>query len=543
MKKNSKVFGVLQRVGKSFMLPIALLPVAGLFLGLGSSFTNQTTIEHYHLAGILGESTILYNILIILKDCGSVIFENLPLLFAVGVAIGMAKKEKAVAALSSIVGFLVMHSTVHALLDITGKLADGIMPQGALKETLGIMSMDVGVFGGIIVGLIVSVLHNRFYDIKLPKVIAFFGGTRFVPIITAVTFIGVGVLMFFIWQYVQNGIMSLAELINSSGYFGTLLFGLIKRSLIPFGLHHVFYTPFWQTSLGGTMEVAGQMVSGAQNIFFAQLADPSVTHFSVEATKYFTGEYVFMMFGLSGAALAMYTCANPEKKKIIAGLLIPAALTSFLTGITEPIEFTFLFVAPLLYVVQVVLAGISYPLMQFLNCTIGCTFSCGFIDFTLFGLLQGNEKTGWIWVPIIGVIYFALYFIIFRFLILKFNFKTPGREDDEETKLFTKEDYMKKKKKDKDADSSDNYTNSKIIIEALGGNDNIADLDACATRLRITLKDPSLFNESLLKKTGTVGIIVKGDGVQAVYGPQVNVVKSNLDDYLSTIEDEKEEKN
>ncbi|MDE5852916.1 MAG: PTS transporter subunit EIIC, partial [Oscillospiraceae bacterium] len=514
------------------MLPIALLPVAGLFLGLGSSFTNQTTIEHYNLSGIIGEGTILYNILIILKDCGSVIFENLPLLFAVGVAIGMAKKEKAVAALSSIVGFLVMHSAVHALLDITGKLSDGVMPQGALKETLGIMSMDMGVFGGIIVGLIVSVLHNRFYDIKLPKVIAFFGGTRFVPIITAVTFIVVGALMFFIWQYVQNEIMSLAELINSSGYFGTLLFGLVKRSLIPFGLHHVFYTPFWQTSLGGTMEVAGQMVSGAQNIFFAQLADPSVNHFSVEATKYFTGEYVFMMFGLSGAALAMYTCAKPEKKKIIAGLLIPAALTSFLTGITEPIEFTFLFVAPLLYVVQVVLAGISYPLMQFLNCTIGCTFSCGFIDFTLFGLLQGNEKTGWIWVPIIGVIYFALYFIIFRFLILKFNFKTPGREDDEETKLFTKEDYMKKKQKDKDTDSSDNYSNSKIIIEALGGNDNIADLDACATRLRITLKDPSLFNESLLKKTGTVGIIVKGDGVQAVYGPQVNVVKSNLDDYL-----------
>ena len=359
---KDKIFGVLQRIGRSFMLPIAILPVAGLLLGIGSSLTNATTIETYNLTGILGEGTILNALFTIMTKAGNAIFDNLPIIFAVGVAIGMAKKEKEVAALSAMIAFLVMNVTINALLQIDGTvLADGTISEDVLSGTvasvLGIQTLQMGVFGGIIVGLGVAALHNKYYKITLPNALSFFGGSRFVPIISTLVYVGVGILLFFVWPFVQNGIYALGGLVTGTGYFGTLIFGIIKRALIPFGLHHVFYLPFWQTAVGGTMEVAGQLVQGGQNIFFAQLADPSTVHFSADATRYFSGEFIFMIFGLPGAALAMYHCAKPEKKKQAGGLLLSAALTCMLTGITEPLEFSFLFVAPLLFGVQVVLAG------------------------------------------------------------------------------------------------------------------------------------------------------------------------------------------
>ena len=547
---KDKAFSVLQRVGRSFMLPIAILPVAGLLLGIGSSFTNATTIETYGLSGILGEGTILHALLVIMSKVGGAVFDNLPLIFAVGVAIGMAKKEKEVAALSAVIAFLVMHIAVNAMLVLNGQiLADGTISEDVLEGTIasasGIQSLQMGVFGGVIVGLGVAALHNKFYKIQLPNALSFFGGTRFVPIISTLVYMFVGILMYFLWPPVQNGIYALGGLVTNSGYAGTLIFGLIKRALIPFGLHHVFYMPFWQTALGGTMDVAGQTVQGAQNIFFAQLADAAnVTHFSAEATRFFSGEFIFMIFGLPGAALAMYQCAKPEKKKAAGGLLLSASLTCIATGITEPIEFSFLFVAPLLFVVQVILAGSAYMIAHMLNIAVGLTFSGGFLDLFLFGILQGNAKTSWLLIIPVGIVYFLLYYFIFKFLIKKLDLKTPGREDDDtETKLYTKADVNARRESKKGAVTEENDSVSEAITRGLGGKKNISDIDCCATRLRCTVVDTSLVNDGVLKATGASGVVHKGNGVQIIYGPNVTVVKSNLEDYLATAPDTLAEEN
>ena len=541
---KDKIFSVLQRVGRSFMLPIAILPVAGLLLGIGSSFTNATTIETYHLTSILGEGTILNALLMIMNKVGSAVFDNLPLIFAVGVAIGMAKKEKEVSALSAVIAYFVMNTAINAMLTITGQILDnGEIAESVLEGTItsvcGIQSLQMGVFGGIIVGLGVAALHNKFYRIQLPNALSFFGGTRFVPIISTIVYMFVGILLYFVWPVVQNGIYALGGLVTGSGYVGTLIFGLIKRALIPFGLHHVFYMPFWQTAVGGTMEVAGQMVQGGQNIFFAQLADSAnIAHFSADATRYFSGEFIFMIFGLPGAALAMYQCAKPEKKKAAGGLLLSAALACMATGITEPLEFSFLFVAPALFAVQVVLAGIAYMIAHILNIAVGLTFSGGLLDFFLFGILQGNAKTSWMRVIPVGIIYFFLYYFIFKFMIKKFNFKTPGREDDDtETKLYTKADVNARREAGQAGAAASEDAVSEAITRGLGGKKNISDVDCCATRLRCTVKDASRVNDGILKATGASGVVHKGQGVQVIYGPNVTVIKSNLEDYLETAPD------
>ena len=543
---KDKIFGVLQRVGRSFMLPIAILPVAGLLLGIGSSFTNATTIETYGLEAILGEGTVLNALLTIMSSAGNIIFDNLPIIFAVGVAIGMAKKEKEVAALAAMIAFFVMNATINGMLNVMGDiLADGSLAPDVLSGTVvsvcGIQTLQMGVFGGIIVGLGVAALHNKFYKIQLPNALSFFGGSRFVPIIATITYVGVGILMYFIWPVVQNGIYALGGLVTGTGYIGTLIFGIIKRALIPFGLHHVFYLPFWQTAVGGTMEVAGKIVEGGQNIFFAQLADPTTIHFSADATRYFSGEFIFMIFGLPGAALAMYRCAKPEKKKQAGGLLLSAALACMLTGITEPLEFSFLFVAPILFIVQVVLAGAAYMIAHILNIAVGLTFSGGLLDLFLFGILQGNEKTSWLLIIPVGIIYFILYYVIFTVLIKKLDLKTPGREDDDaETKLFTKADYKAKQSGAAGAGAAAAAGDEKsvLITQGLGGKKNISDVDCCATRLRCTVVKPELVNEAVLKATSPSGIIRKGQGIQIIYGPSVAVVKSNLEDYLETAPNE-----
>ncbi len=527
---KEKIFGVLQRVGRSFMLPIALLPVAGLLLGIGSSFTNPTTLETYKLTGIIYEGGFIYTLLDIMSKTGSVIFDNLALLFAMGVAIGMAKKEKEVAALSGAIGYLVMNTAISALISASGGVE--AMAANSTASVLGITTLQMGVFGGIIVGLGVAALHNKFYKIQLPQVLSFFGGTRFVPIITSIVYLIVGIIMFYLWPVVQYGIAQLGQLVLKSGYAGTWIYGILERALIPFGLHHVFYMPFWQTELGGGMLIDGVLVQGAQNIFFAELASKATTQFSVSATRFMSGKFPFMIFGLPAAAFAMYKAARPEKKKVVSGLLISAALTSMLTGITEPLEFTFLFVAPVMYAVHCVLAGLSYMLMHIFGVGVGMTFSGGIIDLTLFGILQGNAKTNWIWIVIVGLVYAVLYYLIFYFMIKKFNYKTPGREsDEEEPKLYTRAD-MNSKNEEKEGKNKD--TVSALITKGLGGKENISDIDCCATRLRVTVVDAHKVEDSLLKKSGASGIIHKGNGVQVVYGPQVAVVKSHLVDFLES---------
>lgn len=547
---RDKAFGVLQRVGRSFMLPIAILPVAGLLLGIGQSFTNPTMLETYGLERLLGTGTIPNVIFTVMSEAGNIIFANLPIIFALGVAIGMAKREKEVAALAAAVAFFIMHASIGALIILNG--GEQNMLEGATADVVGITSLQMGVFGGIIVGLGTAALHNRFYKTQLPQMLSFFGGTRFVPIISALVYTGVGILMFFVWPVIQRGIYGIGDLVLRSGYLGTWIYGVTERALIPFGLHHVFYLPFWQTGVGGTLEVAGRTVEGAQNIFFAQLADPSVEHFAVSATRFMTGKFPLMIFGLPGAALAMYKTARPEKKKTAAGLLLSAALTSMLTGITEPLEFTFLFVAPLLYVIHCAFAGLAYMLMHLLNVGVGMTFSGGLIDLFLFGILQGNGKTNWFRIVPVGIGYFLVYYLLFAFLIRRLNYMTPGRDEGEETKLYTRKD-VEARKRDAAGDGSGGALPDRLreglkeeerlsmdICLGLGGRGNISDIDCCATRLRCTVNDGDLVDDGLLKSTGASGVIHKGNGVQIIYGPRVTVIKSNMEDYLENVPEELE---
>lgn len=527
---KDKIFGVLQRVGRSFMLPIAILPVAGLFLGIGGSLTNETMLEAYNLMGLLGPGTFANAILQVLNSAGSVVFNNLPIIFAMGVAIGMAKQEKEVAALASAIAFFIMHATIGAMIGAFG--APDLA--GATADVLGMTSLQMGVFGGILVGLGTAALHNRFYKIQLPQVLSFFSGTRFVPIISSAVYLLVGIAMYYIWPTIQIGINALGGFVLASGYAGTWLYGFIERALIPFGLHHVFYIPFWQTAVGGTAVVGGQLVEGAQNIFFAELATPGITHFSVSATRFMTGKFPLMIFGLPGAAFAMYRCAKPENRKAVGGLLLSAALTSMLTGITEPLEFTFLFVAPAMYMVHCVLAGASYMIMHILNVGVGLTFSGGLIDLTLFGIMQGNEKTSWLWIPVVGVAYFLIYYFVFSFMIRKFNYMTPGRDDSSEAKLYTRKDLEARKQAGEVTEAEAANELSAQITQGLGGKDNISDVDCCITRLRCTVKDPAKVDQQLLKASGASGVLCKGQGVQVVYGPRVSVIKSDLEAYLKS---------
>lgn len=541
---KDKIFGILQRVGRSFMLPIAILPVAGLLLGIGSSFTNETMLETYGLMRILGPGTIFAAVFEVMSEAGNVVFSNLPILFAMGVAIGMAKKEKEVAALSAAIAFFIMHASISALITING--GTEAMLAGAVTSVCGITSLQMGVFGGILVGLGVAALHNRFYKIELPQVLSFFGGSRFVPIISALVYTGVGILMFFIWPAIQKGIYTIGDLVLNSGYAGTWVYGFMERLLIPFGLHHVFYLPFWQTAVGGTLEVGGRVVEGAQNIFFAQLADPSVTKYAVSATRFMSGKFPLMIFGLPGAALAMYKTAAPEKRKAAGGLLLSAALTAMITGITEPLEFTFLFVAPALYGIHCILAGFAYMLMHVFEVGVGMTFSGGLIDLTLFGIMQGNAKTNWIWIVIVGIGYFIVYYVLFYYLIRRFDLKTPGRDNNDEVKLYRRSDMDARKHgenareqgsdNDRNTDVFRNHSpqmeTSRLICEGLGGKANISDVDCCATRLRCTVYDAALVKEDVLRASGASGVVKKGYGVQVIYGPKVSVIKSNLEDYL-----------
>ena len=544
-KKSGQIFAAAQQVGKSLFLPIAVLPFAGILQGIGSSFTNPTTIATYGLSGILHQGTVLYGFMLMLANAGNAIFGNLALIFALAVAMGMAKKEKGVAVMSSAIFYIIMLMTINSLLVLDGSIVDGVVAEhvkeGAITSMLGIQTLQMGVFGGIIAGLITAALCNRFYKIQLPSALSFFAGTRFVPIASMACAIVTGAVLYVVWPIIQNGIYALGSLVQASGYFGTFIYGCIERALIPFGLHHIFYLPFWQTGVGGTALIDGVTVMGAQNIFFAELASPNTTKFSIDACRFLTGKYPFMMGGLPGAALAMYVTAKSEKKKEVGSLLFSVALTSFLTGITEPIEFTFLFLAPALFVIHVVFAGLAFMTCHILGICIGTTFSDGLIDLILYGILPGQAKSNWmILIPVI-VIYFLIYFLVFRFFILKWDLKTPGREaEGESAHLVSKEEYRKATGvgvAGGKAAAANFDQKSATILKGVGGTANLVDIDCCATRLRLTLKDSSKVNENLLKSTGASGVVVKGAGIQVIYGPSVTIVKSNFEEFVEQVRD------
>ena len=533
------LFSLLQKVGRAFMLPIAILPMAGIFLGVGGAFTGSTLVETYNLTFLM-PGTPMHAFLTLILQAGLFVFVNLPLLFAVGVAIGLANQNKETAALSAVIGFLLFHTVIGVILSFQGltpenttsaALITGGMNAGEAAgvaalytKELGIFTLQTGVFGGILCGILSSVLTNKYGNKTLPDYLAFFSGNRFVPVVTMIAFIPLAAIFPFVWPPVFKGIVAAGEAFSAMGYVGTFLYGTTMRLLNVFGLHHAIYPLFWYTELGGVMEVGGKMIAGGQKIFFAQLADPTVKHFSAEATRTMTGGFLPMMFGLPAAALAMYRCADLDKKPLVKGILASAAFTSFLTGITEPIEFTFLFVAPPLYLLHALLEGLAYMLMHMLNVAVGITFSRGIIDFTFFGLLQGMAKTSYQWILILGPVYAVVYYNLFKFLILKFNYATPGRLG-AEAKLYTKADY--KTREEGNAGGGDKQIEA--IVEAFGGVDNFENLDACITRLRITVKDESLVaDDARFKELGAKGVFRSGKGIQVIYGTQAETYKNKI---------------
>ncbi|UYG17591.1 PTS transporter subunit EIIC [Brachybacterium huguangmaarense] len=530
-KRLGSPFKTLQKVGKAFMLPIAILPAAGLLLGIGGSLSNPTTVATYPVL----DHPVLQGIFQVLADAGTVVFSNLALLLSIGLCIGLAKRDKGTAALAGIVGYLVMTGTTASMLTLFDPDGDAI---------------DTGIVGALVIGAVAVTLHNRYHNIQLPQVLGFFGGSRFVPIVVSLAAIPLGVLFFLIWPPIQGVLVGAGESIAGLGPFGTFLYGFLLRLSGAVGLHHMIYPMFWYTPLGGTETVAGTSVSGAQNIFFAQLADPNHQGLYTEGTKYFAGRFDTMMFGLPGACLAMYHCIPKGRRAKFAGLFIGVAATSFITGITEPIEYMFLFVAPLLYVLHAFFDGLSFLVADLLQIRIGNTFSGGAIDFTLFGILQGEGKTHWLYVIPVGVVWFVLYYVSFRFLITRFNIKTPGRDADADAAALPAAEAddgaaateaaaagaaggttsrAAATRKGRQAELEQTSTQ---IIEALGGQDNLEDVDACITRLRVSVHDPARVDKARLKELGAIDVFEVAGGVQAVYGGKAVLYKSVINEMI-----------
>lgn len=504
-------FGQLQRVGKALMLPVAILPAAGILLALGNAMHNEQLVS---LAPWLKHEVFVI-LSTIMESAGQVVFDNLPLLFAVGTALGLAGGD-GVAALAALVGYLIMNATtgkvMHISIDQIFSFADGAktlsqankLPQHAL--ILGIPTLQTGVFGGIIMGALAAWCYNKFYNITLPQFLGFFAGKRFVPIVTSLVAIVTGVVLAFVWPPIQEGLNDLSNfLLNKNLVLTTFIFGIIERSLIPFGLHHIFYAPFW-FEFGSYVNQAGEVVRGDQRIWMAQMKD------GVEFTAgaFTTGKYPFMMFGLPAAAYAIYRQARPERKKIVGGLMLSAALTSFLTGITEPLEFSFLFVAPILYVLHVLLAGTSFLVMHLLDVKIGMTFSGGFIDYILYGLLNW-DRTHALYVIPVGIVYAIIYYFLFTFVIKHMNLKTPGREDEV---AETRDTSVERLPFD--------------VLDAMGGKDNVKHLDACITRLRVEVLDKAKVDVNALKELGAAGVLEVGNNMQAIFGPKSDQIKHDM---------------
>jgi glucose PTS system EIICBA or EIICB component len=503
-----KLFGVLQKVGKALMLPVAILPAAGILLAIGNALQNPTLLD---IAPFLNNNGIEM-VASVMENAGSIIFGNLALLFAVGVAIGLAGGE-GVAGLAAIIGFLIMNVTMGTVLGIDVK--DLTEAHKEYTSVLGIPTLSTGVFGGIIVGVIAAYMYNRFFEIELPSYLGFFAGKRFVPIVTAASAVILGLLMILIWPPIQNGLNAFSEnMLGANLTLSAFIFGVIERSLIPFGLHHIFYSPFW-FEFGRYTTDAGQVVKGDQAIFMAQIKDNVQ---NLTAGTFMTGKFPFMMFGLPAAALAIYHEARPERKKIVGGLMASAALTSFLTGITEPLEFSFLFVAPVLFGIHAIFAGLSFMTMQLLNVKIGMTFSGGLIDYILFGLIN-PQTNAWRVIPV-GIVFALIYYFGFRFAIRKFNLKTPGREveteDEEET-----------------TGTAQTGSLAGDILTAMGGQENIAHLDACITRLRVSVNDVKEVDKDRLKKLGAAGVLEVGNNIQAIFGPRSETIKGQMKDIMT----------
>lgn len=601
---KDKASSKLETMGKASIFPISLLPLAGLCLGLGTLFTNAINIKIYSLQNILGKvyfasdtltvtkTTALYEFLIILSKLGNIIFSNLPLLFAIGTAFAFAKYEKPTAALMGGVFFLIMHQTINGLLSTT--IIPGVplvadtpenpyaMLMAGQSVMLGIQSLQMGIFGGIVAGLITAGIHSRYCKMKLYSnmnslsVAEFFKLSKLPVLLTVICAIFTGVVSYIVWPLVQMGVANLGFFIKNTGYVGTFLFGFIERILMPFGLQNVFSLPLMYTKTGGEMIAGGTSIQGFQNMFLHHLTDPATKKFSVNYTRFMTGKYLFMMFGLPAASLAMYNAASKDRKKFIAGLLFSASFVSFLVGFTEPLELLLLFTAPLLYVIHIILAGLSFVAMQIMNVATGVSFSGGLVDYYLFGVLQGQAKTGFTAIIPLGIAYFIIYYLLFRILISKFNLKTLGRENivqyDKEIKVeeiipavdtvrkLTEEEIKAdssltvENKDNENATDESNKTSeensekpeeeiseeknirelekTEAILFALGGKRNIINIDNCSSRLKLEVKNSLFVNDAALKITGALGVIKNRENVEVIYGLATADIKTRLEEFL-----------
>ena len=523
---KQKIKGFFLQLGKSFLLPIALISAAGIFLGISSAFSNPNIVKDIPFLA----NDFIQAILGFTKSITGALFGNLGIFFAISISVGLAKEEKAVSAFSGFVGYLVLHTSINYMLGYRGILAEPVMMREMGQAvTLVIQTLELGVFGGIVVGIVTAYLHNKYYNIKLPDYLGFFGGTRFVPIVITVMFAILGIVVPYIWPYVNKVIQSIGIGIASLGYIGTFIFGFLERLLIPFGLHHILNAMFRFTEVGGSLVVGGQEVFGALNIFLAQLSDPETINFSTEATRFLAqGKIPIMVFGLPAAAYAMYRTAKPENKSKVKGILLAGALATFVTGITEPLEFSFLFVSPILFVIHAFLSGISFMLMHILGVAIGNTQG-GIIDLIVFGVMQPN--TNWIYTILLGLAYTVVYYNVFKVLILKFNLQTPGREEviDINSELEVLEDKI-------EVDANGEASKRAVaIIKYLGGKENIEDLTNCITRLRVVVKDMNKVDKNAFKKyTGAMGVMVVSDkDIQIIYGPSVSQVREEVSFALS----------
>ncbi|MGP6138641.1 PTS transporter subunit EIIC [Jeotgalibaca sp. A127] len=532
---KEKVMNGLQRFSKAMFVPVLILPIAGILIAVGNLFTNAKLIEQFPFMDnpiTTGFGTILSGSLVS-------ILTNLGLIFSVGIALGLANKKKAEAAFTALLGYLVFINAMNRFLILNGTLIDADSLQGTGQTmVLGVQILDMGVFLGIILGIVTAYVHNRFADREFNGALQIYGGSRFVFIILIPVLVILAILFAFIWPFFQTGINQMGQWINQSGNFGLFLYGMLERLLIPTGLHHLVYTPFLYTSLGGVEEVGGQVLEGARNIYFAEIADPNISVLSPSVIWDARG--ISKMFGLIGACLAMYHTAKPENKARAKAILIPAAFTSFVAGVTEPIEFSFMFVSPILFVIHSVLSGLSMVVLNLFN--VRAIGPNGFIDFLLYNVPLGIEKTSWPMYILVGVVFFALYYGIFRALIKLWNLKTIGREDTGEVKLYSKADYQEKVKgvsPDSVATANEIEGNADVIVAALGGKENIKTVENCYTRLRLTLADPSKVDEAILKnETGASGVITKGENVQVVYGLNVTQVRRSVDQFLGNVTSE-----
>lgn len=520
---KQKVMDQLQRFSKAMFIPVLILPIAGILIAVGNLFTNARLLEMLPLL----DNPVTTGFGSILSGSLVAILNNLGLIFCVGLAVGLANKKKSEAGFTALLGFLVFINAMNKFMDLTGILYTGESLRGTGQAVvMGVQILDMGVFLGIILGIITAMIHNRFCEIEFNNAFQIYGGTRFVFIVLIPVVVICAVIFTYVWPFIQMGISGLGGFINRSGNFGIFLYGMLERLLIPTGLHHLVYTPFLYTSLGGVAEIGGQVLEGARNIYYAEMADPSISLLS--GSVIWDARGISKMFGLLGACLAMYHTARPENKGKIKAILIPAAVTSFIAGVTEPIEFSFMFVAPVLFVVHAGLSGLSMVVLNLLS--VRAIGPNGFIDFLLYNLPLGIGKTRWPIYILVGIAFFVIYYVVFRILISKLNLKTLGRETKGmEMKLHTKAEYKEKKAGEKDKKNGDSIDGA-LIVEALGGISNITKVDNCYTRLRLILNDTGLVQEDVLKgQTGANAVIIKGNNVQVVYGLKVNAVRKALD--------------